>query len=134
MAQIWQHIEPSSSIIAACLPTYGNLFVGKPSFFASLRSFFSLRSWSRSGKGPSSNDSPSDEKRVFPSASSKSDRSGDSWKTLQKNSNSHVVEITSQQKMSGDHTTFVHDLEAGSDANPYRIGVMKEFGSEAQEK
>ena len=125
-AQIWQHIEPSSSIIAACLPTYGNLFAGKPSLFSSLRSFFSLRSWSSSSNG-----SPSNEKISGPSASGKSARSGSNWQVLDKNSNNHFVEITSQ-KISDERGSSAHDLETGLDTNPYHIDVTKEFGSEAR--
>ena len=132
-AQIWQHIEPSTSIVAACLPTYGNLFAGKPPFFASLRSFFSLRSRSSSGNGRSSGASPSNEKILVPSASNKSGKSSSGWRILDKNSNNHFVEITSQNK-SGEHGASVHDLEAGLDTNPYRIDVTKEFGSDAREK
>ena len=44
---IWGHIEPSCSIVAACLPTYGPIFIGNKSlerWMNSLRSFMSLRS------------------------------------------------------------------------------------------
>ncbi|KAL8848317.1 MAG: hypothetical protein Q9221_006671 [Calogaya cf. arnoldii] len=49
-SSLWSKLEPSASIIAACLPTYGPLFKNRTlgSMFKSAASFFSIRSKSRS--------------------------------------------------------------------------------------
>ncbi|KAL8757889.1 MAG: hypothetical protein Q9184_004098 [Pyrenodesmia sp. 2 TL-2023] len=56
-SSLWSKLEPSASIIAACLPTYGPLLKNRTlgSMFKSAASFFSLRSRSR-GSAASSSD------------------------------------------------------------------------------
>lgn len=58
---LWGVIEPSASIIAACLPTHGHLFRTTQDMLSKLRSFISLRSSTGSkdpSKGSPSNDTP----------------------------------------------------------------------------
>lgn len=55
----WAHIEPSCSILAACFPTYGPLFIGDRftwPLLKSMRSWFSISSF-RSTRQPISDDS-----------------------------------------------------------------------------
>ncbi|KAL9640529.1 MAG: hypothetical protein Q9204_000676 [Flavoplaca sp. TL-2023a] len=62
-SSLWSKLEPSASIIAACLPTYGPLFRNRTlgSIFKSAASFFSIRSKSRSSASDRSKSQKSEE-------------------------------------------------------------------------
>ena len=128
-ANIWQQIEPGCSIIAACLPTYGNLFAGKSSIFTSYRSFFSLGS-RFSPKNTDRGDGHHGAENLIRPSSDKSSTSGRHWQLLDKTADGHSVEISAQNKSIGHKEP--QDLETGIEMNPYAIDVTEEFGSESR--
>ncbi|KAL2038434.1 hypothetical protein N7G274_008773 [Stereocaulon virgatum] len=126
---IWSHIEPNCSVIAACLPTFGNLFTGKHITLSSFRGFFFIGS--RSGSS-NSNINGGSENSILGN-SNKSQNSRKAWQILDKNVNNNSVEITAQRQRAKSEEE--EDLEAGMEMEmeierPMRIDVTREFGSE----
>lgn len=80
-AQLWSILEPSASIIAACLPTYGPLIKGRnlTSMVRSARSFLSISSHSHRSHSRSTGDSGGSPSREKDSASDHHDPMSDSW-------------------------------------------------------
>lgn len=132
---IWAHIEPNCSIVAACLPTYGPLFMENKNlagWWASFRSFISLGSSQASSSYGLRARAGVKEK---PGAASDSGLPLDSkgsrhWQKLGKsdvtvNDTSNVVNIT------GDTRSEEHDLEAQHNGpEALRINVKRGFGAE----
>ena len=127
---IWSHIEPNCSIVAACLPTYGNLFTGKHTIFSSLRSFFTLGSrYGSSNSKTRGGDNPS-ETSILGTAN-KSNNSRKAWQKLDRSIDNNIVEITAPAPAQRADIDGNEDLEAGMDSvRLVRIDITREFGSE----
>jgi len=86
MASLWSKLEPSASIIAACLPTYGPLLSHSSfkSLLQSARSFFSIgsRSGSNSNTGVTKEGDFND-----------TNVPGHNWHELRTNTNSHKTDV-----------------------------------------
>ena len=129
-ALIWQHIEPSCSIIAACLPTYDNLFTNKLSIFSSFRSLFSFRSRFGS-RNKEFDDGVHGNETFILDGLSKSKNPGKAWQNLDKNAENNSVEITA--KYNGLGIEGDQDIEAGIEIrNLMKIDVIREGGSESR--
>lgn len=128
---IWAHIEPSCSIVAACLPTYGPFFVGNSTFerlVSDLRSFVSIGSRSTgsypsrpSGSGKNKGGMGSDSGLVMDS------KTNGKWQKLEISAlgDTHSVDIAGGVKTEGG------DLEAQEEGvAPLQIAVTKGFGTE----
>ena len=118
---IWAHIEPSCSVIAACLPTYGPFFINSRyslgGLLSSLRSFMSLGSRSPSSREEGLISDPKSSGQDLELSNGRN-----AWVKLDAGGNN--VEIRGVSR-----NTSESDLEEHS-AMPPRIQVRREFGSE----
>ncbi|KAJ5636927.1 uncharacterized protein N7484_010240 [Penicillium longicatenatum] len=121
---IWGTIEPSTSVIAACLPTYGHLIgVGK-GLLTRVRSFWSRTSLHSTGGRDHTHGSTANSTKVL-SSKNLSNKSypttgGLHWHRL-KHSKGGNTDIEM-----GD-TSFEDDIPLKTDAQPMRIHVSQDF-------
>ena len=125
---IWAHIEPSCSIVAACLPTYGPFFIGNQTFEKFLSGFRSLVSYqsrpSRSGKNTGGIGIGSDSGLVMDS------KTNGKWQKLEI---SGVGDTNSVDIAGGGANAEGGDLEAqeeGVAQAPLQIAVTRGFGTD----
>ena len=122
---IWAHIEPSCSILAACLPTYGPFFVGNPTFeklLSGFRSFVFYPSRA-SGSGKNKGGTGSESGLVMDSKTS------GKWPKLEISG----VPDTNSVEVAGGVTTEEVDLEAQGERvalAPLQIAVKRGFGTD----
>lgn len=132
---IWAHIEPNCSIVAACLPTYGPLFMENKSlagWWTSFRSFISLgSSQASSGYGLRARASAKEKHGVSSDSGLALEGKGSGqWQKLGRsdvtvNDTNNVINITGDTRSEND------DLEAQcNSAEPLRITVKRGFGAE----
>lgn len=117
LSSLWSKIEPSTSIIAACLPSYGPLFAnrGMPTMIRSTLSFFSIRSRTAGSSNFSKNainsDNPSDKNGKWHelTPSNKTDIETSSTQSLTRPENGYI-RATSEIKQT--HQTTISTRES----------------------
>lgn len=120
---IWTHIEPNFSIIAACLPTYGNIL-------SSLRSFFPLGSRFRPSDENTSGEKNGSQNPVLGNSSGKH-HARKAWQILDENVDSNSVEMSGQKV--NERSREEGDIEAGIEmARLVRIDERRENWSQAE--